>query len=98
MEALAGDEATAERIVARPAPPKAQPTRRISEWSTQVELLSVIADRLGELIAAHAATKGAKVKPPRPMPRPVTALQRVERRRRETKHRALAARVLPADA
>ncbi len=71
------------------------PMRRMREWSPQVELLSIVADRLAELIQTVGATKGAKPRQIRAMPRPVTAMQRLLARRRKSKHESLVARMLP---
>jgi hypothetical protein len=49
------------------------PARRMSEWTTETELLSVVADRLAELIQATAAGRGAKPRPITPSPRPAGA-------------------------
>lgn len=68
----------------------------MSEFSVEVELLSVIADRLAENTQAIAILAKAKAsQPPRPMPRPDTAIQRIRRRRRIAKHESIVARVLP---
>jgi hypothetical protein len=71
------------------------PARRMSEWSPETELLSVVADRLAELIQATAAGRGAKPRPITPSPRPAGAMERVRYRERIRKHNALVARVLP---
>ena len=76
--------------------PPSRPTRRIVEWSPDVELLSSIHDRLGELITVTLAAAGSKKPPkPEPAPRPRTALDRVRERRRSTQHRSLVSRMLP---
>ncbi len=67
----------------------------MSEFSAEVELLSVIADRLAELTQTVAATAGAKPHRIKPMPRPQTAMDRVQKRRRLRKHQSLVARLLP---
>ena len=64
------------------------------EFSAEVELLSVVADRLAELIQAVGATKGSRVGSISHQPRPVTAMQRVRAQRRNAKHKSLAARIV----
>lgn len=95
VEAVANDDLVAEQILDRPQPEGEKPQRRMSEYSADVEMLSVIADRLSEMINVLAAVNGAKPGPMQHAPRPVTALERVRERRRVTKHRAIVARVLP---
>jgi hypothetical protein len=96
-ESLADDEQLAERMLERPDPPPGPPTRRMREWSAEVELLSVVVDRLAELIQVVGATKGSKARSIRHQPRPVTAMQKLRARKRRAKHEALAARVAPGD-
>ena len=73
-EALAGQEQEAAR------------SPRIRDFGSTNQLLTVISDRLGELIAATVAAGGAK--PPRvdPLPRPVTALDRAAQRLSEASY------------
>lgn len=94
MEALTQDEDLAREMLNRPAG-KTSAQRRMSEWSPEVELLSIAVDRLAELIQAVAAGHGAKPRPITPAPRPQTADERVRNSERLRKHRALVARVLP---
>ncbi len=94
-EALSNDEALAEALMGLPDRPVG-PVRRMREWSAETELLSVVADRLAELIHTVAATKGAKGgRQIRHQPRPVTAMQRINARKRKAKHASLVARLLP---
>lgn len=95
IEAMSDDEDMAEHLLDRS---EQGPKRRMSEFSAQVELLSVIADRQAEMIQVLVARRGAR--PPRIkwQPRPETALERVRRRRRRHQHDRLVARVLPARA
>ncbi len=93
-EALVNDEDLAERLLDRPDVDRPA-TRQMRDFSVEVEVLSVLTDRIGELIQAVAATKGAKPKPLRAMPRPATALQRLRARKRMRKHDSVVARMLP---
>jgi hypothetical protein len=68
----------------------------MADWSPELELLTAAVDRLGDVVKAVVATiPKARVPKIPPLPRPQTAMDRVRRRRRASKHRALVARVLP---
>jgi hypothetical protein len=98
MEAVADDEQLATFLLSRPdghSKKPSAPTRRLSEYSAEVEVLSAILDRLGEVTQAIVASAGAKPRKVTPAPRPVTALERMRTRRALTKHRSLVSRVLP---
>lgn len=69
-------------------------SRSHRDYTPEVEMLSAVFDRLGEVVRVVAATMGSRSKPPSPAPRPVSAIERVRRRRAVEKHRKLAARVL----
>jgi hypothetical protein len=89
------DEELAEQTADAEAPAD-MPKVRMSEYSPELERLTDLLDRLGELISTVAAAGGAK-HPPRvkPAPRPVLASARVRARRRVERHHRLVARVLP---
>lgn len=95
VEALSLDPA-----LASPRDPhdKAKPVRRMSEWSPDVELLSVAADRLADVVNAVASLGRAKPHKVPAMPRPVTASDRITTQRRQRRHSRLVARVLPGTA
>lgn len=95
-QAMATDEKLAEQInqTSEAAGRTAKWSRTHREYSPEVEMLSAVFDRLGELIRAVAATRGSNSKPPPPAPRPVSAIERVRRRTAAEKHRRLAARVI----
>jgi hypothetical protein len=95
-EAMAEDDELADMYLERERKgeiPDRGPRRRIIEYSTEAELLSVAVDRLGELIQAHATSKGARRRRIEPMPRPVTAINRAKDRRAKRKHKYTVARV-----
>lgn len=95
-EAVAEDEDLARQLLkVKPPDDDAVPVRRMSDWSAEVEMLTAVLDRLGELVQAVAALGGAKPRRVQPAPRPVTAFERVRRNRRADQHRALVSRVLP---
>ena len=95
MAALADDDELAEHIdddASAPLPP-------LTEWSADHAVLTVIAERLGDLLAATAqANSGKKVPSPRPLPRPDTALKRKVKRRREFKRDLIRDRLATAKA
>lgn len=93
-EAMAGDEELAQHLPDRGDEPAA-PQRRMSEYTAEVELLSVVADRLAEVVNVIIAVNRGRPGKVTPMPRPVTAMDRLRRRRREHNHKSLVARVLP---
>jgi hypothetical protein len=94
VEALAEDDELAQQLSSQPRP-NVRSVRRMTEWSVEVELLSVVADRLAELAQVVATSRGAKRTRVAPMPRPLTAGQRLEVRQRHSKHLSLVSRVLP---
>lgn len=90
--AIADDE---ELAAALPDPKPGPPP--LGEWSAEVEKLTLIADRMGELIVAVHNTVAKKPAPkPRPLQRPVTARQRLERQRRQWKHDHVTAQLAAA--
>ncbi len=64
------------------------------EYSPEVEMLSAVYDRIGELVRVTAMARGARAKAPSPAPRPISALERVRARWARQKHERLAARLL----
>lgn len=65
------------------------------EYTPEVEMLSALFDRVGELIRVVAATGGSRGgKPPVQAPRPVSALERVRVRNSRDRHQKLADRLL----
>lgn len=77
--------------------PQAQRSRAyappLSTWSPEVELLTSILDavRVSGVMAVNA--QGARVEPPKPSPRPRTALERVRTNQALREHEALVARL-----
>jgi hypothetical protein len=94
-QALATDEELAERFAELPdTQPRATWSRSHREYTPEVEMLSAVFDRLGEVIRAIAASRGALGKPAPPAPRPVSAFERVRHRLARRKHERFAARVV----
>lgn len=96
--ALADDDDLADEIgdlvEGRPPPPPP-----LTEWTADHEKLTLIADRLGELLHLTAAANSSKRVPQyRPLARPETALQRKARRRRAAKRELIADRLAAAKA
>ncbi|MBQ1047850.1 hypothetical protein KBX50_05175 [Micromonospora sp. C51] len=67
----------------------------MSEWTPELERLTDLYDLVNEVIRVLVALKGGKPGSSKPLPRPVTALDRARARRRQSRHRSLVARVLP---
>lgn len=67
----------------------------LTEYGPQVRALATLVDRVSYLIGVQVARAGKN--PPRfdPYPRPVTAVERVRRRRAMDRHEQLVARLLP---
>jgi hypothetical protein len=92
---MATDEELAEQVLNLPeSDRKAVWGRLHRDYSPEVEMLSALFDRLGELIRVTAATRGARGKQPQNAPRPTSAIERVRRRRSLEKHQRLTGRVL----
>lgn len=67
----------------------------MSTWSAEVEAITAVKDRIDSLIYVTRAANGDKTtKPPKPTPRPETALPRIQARKRQEQHKKLAARLL----
>lgn len=95
-EAMATDERLAKSLAALPeSTRKAQWRRSYREFTPEVEMLSALFDRVGELIRVTAGVRGARTKQPMSAPRPIPAIDRIKRQSAEEKHRRLTARVLP---
>lgn len=97
-QAMATDMKLAEKIAALPqdsSRAKPQWRRTYREFSPEVEMLSALFDRIGELIRVTAGSRGAKTKQPMSAPRPIPAIDRIRYRTAEEKHKRLTARVLP---
>jgi hypothetical protein len=82
LSAMADDDELAARLPeTKPGPPP------LESWTPEVDKLTLIADRLGELITAvHNTVAKRRAKPPRPLPRPQTARDRLKRQRGRAKH------------
>lgn len=94
VEALADDEELAEMVLE--SPHDDVPTGpRMSQWSPEAGLLAEIVDRLAEVASAVVASAGGAPGTLKPYPRPRTAADRVQARRRRQRHDALVRRVLP---
>jgi hypothetical protein len=95
VQALATDEAMAEQVAELPE--ESQSTawlRSHRDYTAEVEMLTAVYDRLGELIRISAAVRGARGKPPAPGPRPTYAIDRIRKRRTRQKHDQLVSRLI----
>lgn len=95
-EAMMLDEDLAQQYLEqerRASAAESKARRRMTEFSTEVELMSVAVDRLGELITVLAASRGSKPRRVQPMPRPESALTKVRERRSRHRHNYTVARV-----
>lgn len=100
--AIADDEELAEKQAEREesrGEPKEPDRPPLQGWTTQVDMLAAIYDRLGAVVDAVVASAGKKPPRMRPMPRPETAGERAKRRakyrRQLARHRSIVDRVLP---
>lgn len=85
-EVMAHDEELATLILDREGDEKRDLSERpMAEFSAEVELLSVVADRLGELLQVQVSKAGGKSRPVKPQPRPKTAVAKL-RDKRAMKH------------
>lgn len=92
---LADDDEVAEANADRPQPKPRGPSMR--EWTPEHAALAAAVDRLGEIVQGIAKQLNPKKKAPevRPYPRPVTAADRVKRRREHEDHLYLVSRLVP---
>lgn len=94
VEALTSDEQWAQAVLDNPAPEQ-KPSRRMSEWSPEMEMLTNLYDAVRENTRAVISSAGGKAGKIQPAPRPATALDTARRQRALKKHRSVVARVLP---
>jgi hypothetical protein len=95
VQALATDEEMAEQAAELPDDDrKASWQRQHRDYSAEVEMLTAVFDRLGELIRITAAVHGGRGKPPPPGPRPVYAIERIRRRHTKNRHDQLVGRLI----
>lgn len=65
------------------------------DWTHERELLSLLIDEVRSMHGTVYSSAGGKNFPTKPMPRPVTALQRVERRQKLDRHKERVRLVIP---
>jgi hypothetical protein len=95
VEALSNDDEVAEQVLRQPENRNARGAApRISEWSPELERLTDLVDRMGEVMVAIVASQGGKAPKIRPAMRPRTAIDRMRERKRYEQHRKTVARVL----
>lgn len=94
VEALTSDEQWAAAVLANP-PAETPPSRRMADWSAELEMLTNLYDAMRENTRAVVASVGGKPGKVQPAPRPTTALERARTQHRLRKHRSVVARMLP---
>jgi hypothetical protein len=94
VEALTSDEEWAAAVL-ESEPDEQPPTRRMAEWSAEVELLTSVLDAVRENTRAVVAVAGGKPGRFHPAPRPKTALEKARGRKRRLIHERLTAKLLP---
>lgn len=94
QESMTQDDELAEALLERDKGDQDDgPRRRMVDFTVEAELLSTVADRIGELIVVTGASRGMKARRLPPMPRPVTAAHRARDRYARRKHKFTVARV-----
>lgn len=86
-ESMLNDPEYARWALEQPKGPPSPP--RMADWSTEVDLLARVVDRLAELTTVVASGLGGKPRPPQPVTRPVTEIDRERDRISERRHLAL---------
>lgn len=95
---MVADEQLAEQLAAADdgGQNDRRPERRMADWSVEVEIMTMIFDRLGELGQIFAAgLPGVKPRRVEPAPRPTTAIRKYKDRTRQQRHLAIVAQLLP---
>lgn len=92
-EAIADDREFAEQFIDAP---QGSGAPRVSEYSQEVARLDLVVEHLAALTATVVAMAGGKPGRLKPMPRPETALTRLERERSTQRHNSLVDEVLQA--
>lgn len=67
----------------------------MKDWTFERELLSALIDEVRQMHSTLYSAHGGKNFPYKPMPRPVTALDRIERREKLARHEQRVRLVLP---
>lgn len=93
-EARANDEELAEYLADLPVP---EHTERLSNWSPELSMLAIIADRLGGVMNATVVMNGGKQLDIEPIHRPVTEIQLARERDKQDRHRKFVERMLPKE-
>jgi len=99
VQALATDEEMAEQVAELSEGDSSTSwLRSHRDYTAEVEMLTALYDRLGELIRISAAVRGARAgKPATPGPRPVYAIERVRKRRSRQRHNQLVKRLVKTE-
>lgn len=90
---MANDEELAAEL-----PPAKTSAPSITEFSPVVNLLTILADRMGDLTAVVASGNSRRrVRPPKPLPRPITAADRLKSRKRRATYDYIVSLVQPRE-
>lgn len=100
MVALADDDELAENILSRQGSEEEGPRRRppsLLEWSLQTELLAGLYEAVQRLTSITIAANSDKGNAPKvtPLPRPVTAMDRLRRKREQEQLAAVVEMIRP---
>lgn len=100
-QAVMNDPEHAAAIVAQQARAKAEGKDTgtgkppLSTWSAEVSMMAKVLDAVRHLQYLTVAVNGSKnAQPPKPEPRPGTALEAADRKRRQADHEKLTARLI----
>jgi hypothetical protein len=94
-QAMATDEELADALAELPQPDrKPSWSRSHRDFTPEVEMLSALFDRLGELVRVTAAMRGARPGAPSLAPRPPYALERARKARLHAQHDQLVSRLI----
>ena len=92
-DAVANDEELAAMVSSGGGGSEYAPA--VGEWSSEVELLAALYDRIGDLIATTVAVHGQKPPKVKPWPRPLTAADRVQSKRRQAAYEDIKRQLFP---
>lgn len=93
---MAEDDEAADRIVADGKADAPARSPSLHGWTPEVAHMAAVVDRLGEVIAGLVALSGGRPPKVKPVPRPVTAIDRARQRRSRARYGELVAEVQEA--
>ena len=92
---MSQDEELAERQAEWAAEDKIEPAVPLTDWTPETELLTLLGDLVGDLIAVTVAinSRDGHIQHPKPLPRPRLALDELLARRRDAQYDDLLAEI-----